>query len=233
MKRASSRPARDSRPRKPAVKRAYKLILFDLDGTLAESLTVGLEVMNGLRLLFGYGKLDAADPRLRTVHGMAFLRDILGLSLVKMIAWVPLFKFLVVRRADEIGVYPGWNETLKKLKRRYPLGIVTSSPEHYARTVLKNGGFHDFVVLKTGVRYHRKDAAIAQIMAERGLEAGDILYIGDELRDLEACRAVKVHFAAVSWGKDHEDLFKARRRQIRALLSEPEDLLKELGLTRD
>lgn len=227
MKKPASSLARIKR--RPS-RRRYELVLFDLDGTLAESLTVGLEVMNGLRLVFGYGKLDPVDPRLRMVHGMAFLRDILGLGLIKMIAWVPLFKFLVVRRAGEIGVYPGWTDTLKKIKRRYRLGIITSSPENYVRTVLENGGFSDFDIIVTGVRYHRKDAALAKIMAEQGVKADNILYVGDELRDLDACRKVKVPFAAVSWGKDHEDLFLARRRQIRTLLREPEDILGELGL---
>lgn len=219
----------------PAASRArgaakIKFIAFDLDGTLAESLTVGLEVMNGLRLVFGYAKLDPADPRLRLVHGMAFLRDILGLSLFKMIAWAPLFKFLVVRRAHEIGVYRGWADTLKKLKQRYRLGILTSSPEKYARTVLNNGGFSDFDVIKSGVRYHRKDAALAALLAEEGLRPDEIFYVGDEIRDLDACRKAKVPFVAVTWGKDHEDLFQGRKKEILALLREPEDILNLLML---
>jgi phosphoglycolate phosphatase len=36
----------------------------------------------------------------------------------------------------------------------------------------------------------------------------ELLYIGDEIRDLTACRNVGIPFIAVSWGKDHPDLFR-------------------------
>ena len=39
-------------------KKPKKLVLFDLDGTLANSLDVGLDTMNKIRFLFGYKKLD-------------------------------------------------------------------------------------------------------------------------------------------------------------------------------
>lgn len=205
-----------------------KLILFDLDGTLANSMQTGLIVMNRLRHLFGYGELKTDDPRLRKISGMAFVRDVLGLNILQMLVWSRLFKFLVTREADKIEVYPGWKTVIKRLKKKFRIGIVTSAPQTYTKTILKNSGLVDFDLIVTDVKYHRKDVRLKRILEEEGLAAHDVIYVGDELRDYLACEKHGISFVAVTWGKDHTDVFKPVQKKVLAMINTPARLLNAL-----
>lgn len=189
-------------------KQKYKLILFDLDGTLANSMEHGLAAMNLLRFLFGYKKLDKEDPNLRLVSGTDFVKQFLKLNFFQSLIWIILLKFLVSRSAPKIKLYSGVPTMLKALKKNFEIGLVTSAPQAYARTILKNGKIDLFDFLNMDVAYLGKDQSLKSILKKTEYLPNEILYIGDELRDGLACAKVGIPFLAVNWGKDHEVVFE-------------------------
>lgn len=202
-----------------------KLILFDLDGTIADSLMAGLGSMNQLRYFFGYKKLDPADPRLRLTTGMDFVKNILGLNILQVVLWSKLLKFLVTRQATTIGVYKGWKTALKSLKKKYELGLMTSAPRVYADTILGNAGLLNLFDLKvTDIKYHRKASSLKKILQNKKLKPDEVVYVGDETRDLQACLKCGVPFVAVNWGKDHESLFASLTHPLRGIIGRPAEL---------
>lgn len=210
---------------------APRVVLFDFDGTLADSLGVGLEEINRLALLFGYRKLDRDDPRLRTVAGMDFVKNVLGLGIVKMGVWAVVLKRLVVRRAGDIGVYPGWRTTLLALKKTgVSLGIVTSSSRQFVDTILTAADCDVFDFTVSDVPYHRKASGLKAALRQVKVRSSQAIYVGDERRDVEAAVSCGIPFVAVSWGKDHPDLL--RQTKISGMLAEPRQLLKLVSKTR-
>lgn len=206
-------------------KKNPKLILFDLDGTLAESLQIGLKTINQLRFLFGYKKLGENDERLRRVSGMRFAQEILGLNIFQMLIWIKLVKMLVIKQADKIGIYRGWKTRLKLLKKNYRLAVLTSSPETYAKTILRNAKInHHFEFIQSDISYHRKAKALKKILKNHNLKCKDVMYLGDELRDFNACQACNIPFVAVTWGKDHKDLFLPHQEKIIGIINSPKEL---------
>lgn len=201
-----------------------KLILFDLDGTLAQSLEIGLDTMNVLRFVFGYPKLSRHDPRLRQKSGIRFVRDVLKLNMVQFFFWMKLMKFLMSRQAEKIPIYAGWKETITKLKQSHKLGIITSSGLAYTQIILHRAGINCFDIIKADIKYHRKDQTLESLLASEHVLPQQVLYIGDELRDLEAAQKVKMPFVAVNWGKDDESVFAASSLKLRGVLHQPEDL---------
>ena len=45
-----------------------------------------------------------------------------------------------------------------------------------------------------------KPPKLRQVLRRYGMQPAEALYVGDEMRDAEAARAVGIAFAAVSWG---------------------------------
>ena len=70
-----------------------------------------------------------------------------------------------------------------------------------------------------GVGLFSKSAALRKIMKKNKLKTSDVIYIGDEVRDIEACKSVDVAIVAVTWGfndpqrlKDEEPMAVVRTR---------------------
>ena len=59
-------------------------------------------------------------------------------------------------------------------------------------------------------------------MKDNGFSAADILYVGDEVRDIKACNKVNVDIAFANWGVDaNEDLSSY---SVKYILENPSDL---------
>jgi phosphoglycolate phosphatase-like HAD superfamily hydrolase len=202
----------------------FQLVLFDLDGTLARSLEIGLETVNSLRFFFGYKKLYANDPRLRQHSGRDFVKHVLRLNPLQYLVWFSLMKILILRNGPRIRLYPGVKKVLTRLRGATRLGIVTSAPRTYARTILKKGGVDFFDVVLCGIAYHSKSAGLAKVLQRFAITSEEVLYIGDELRDGRACAELGIPFIGVDWGTDHRDVLK--RVPSLAIISRPEELLK-------
>lgn len=201
-----------------------RLVLFDLDGTLAKSLEIGLETVNSLRFLFGYEKLLPSDPRLRLHSGRDFVKHVLHLNPVQYVLWFSLMKVLILRNGSRIPLYPGVKPLLERLRGQLPLGIVTSAPRSYVRTILKRGGVDFFDAVLTGVAYHSKKAGLEKMLRRYHLKPHEVLYVGDERRDGEACATLGMPFIAVDWGKDHRDVLE--KTPALAIISTPRELLR-------
>ncbi len=205
-------------------KNFYKYVLFDLDGTLADSLEIGLQAMNRIRFLFGYKKLDKKDPRLRQISGPDFVKIVLGLNPLQAILWITLLKALVARQAHKIKLFPGTKALLKTLSQSTKTGVVTSAQPSYTKTILKNGGIWPLSVLETNVKYLEKDVRLIKLLKQLKLKPKEVLYVGDELRDAHACERSHIPFLAVDWGKDHADVFGSVTKV--GIVKRPQDILQ-------
>lgn len=206
-------------------RRKPSLVLFDLDGTLAQSLEVGLDTMNLIRFFFGYQKLSRDNPALRQKSGIEFVRDVLKLGIPQFAIWIQMMKGLMSLQAGKIPVYAGWREIIQNHLTKSTLGIVTSSGHKYTQTILQNAGLNHFEILETSVGYLRKDRVLKKILDAQKTAPSHALYIGDELRDMVAAHKVGIPFLAVSWGKDEAGVFEKSTLKPRGILNTPEELL--------
>ncbi|NEX21148.1 HAD-IA family hydrolase [Thiorhodococcus mannitoliphagus] len=129
-------------------------------------------------------------------------------------------------RADLMETPPvdGVVEALEALVARgYRVGILSSNAresvtEYAARHGLKG---LDFIV--GGAALLKKESALRRLLRRQRLAAREMLYVGDEVRDVEAARAVGVGAVAVSWGYNSaEGLARATPDH---LLNHPSELL--------
>ncbi len=81
------------------------------------------------------------------------------------------------------------------------LGVLSSNREDNIRRCLRANGVEQHFAFVVGYpRLFGKGKALKRIIRAERLERADVLYIGDEERDIEAAKKAGVKIAAVAWG---------------------------------
>jgi phosphoglycolate phosphatase len=178
----------------------YRLIVWDFDGTLADTVALALATYNELAPRHGCRPVD--DPA--AVRGMstrAFLRRH-GVSLVRLPRLLMEYRAVTRDRMATVRLFDGLAEVLAGLKGGgCRLGVLSSNSEENILTCLRANGvdaLFDFVI--DCPRLFGKARALRRLLRQQRLEPGRLLYVGDEVRDVQAARRAGVDAAAVGWG---------------------------------
>lgn len=191
---------------------AYRLAIFDFDGTLADSAAWFKGALNGVALEFGFRTVaDDEFAALRRLDTRAILRR-LDIPAWKLPLIARRLRGLAARDRDAIRPFPGTDAMIRQLKRRgVALAVVSSNAEESIRGVLGADLSREIDVIEGGVSLFGKAARIGRVLRRTGTPAGDAIAIGDEVRDIEAATAAGVAAGAVTWGYADPDLLRAHR----------------------
>lgn len=217
-------------------------ILFDLDGTLVDSLQLYLEAY---RLALEPMVDRMPTPEEVEAVGPAAERHLFRGLLGEERGNVAHRRFRDHYEAlhDELfeGVYPGVVESLDALRRRgRRLGIVTGKSRpawEVTRRRVELGPFHTVITEDEADAPKPSPDGLERALEELAAEPGRTVYVGDALRDLEAARAAGIRFAAALWGKGEAERpdFARRCREAGAwrVLERPGRLVDLLGPAED
>jgi phosphoglycolate phosphatase len=200
-------------------------IILDFDGTIVDSGPIFTSCMNELGKEFGYKKIEAG-PGLREESAHEIFTRRLGLSPERLNHWTVRFKALLKQRMVAAKPFKGMKEVFGHLITSYRVGILTSNSEEVVRHIFRNHGFGavDFVSCEAPIL--EKDRALHNLMKCEGLLRDETVYIGDEVRDIDACRQVGIPIVAVTWGFNSRAALEKRDPDY--LADSPEQLLKLL-----
>jgi phosphoglycolate phosphatase len=180
-----------------------KLVIFDFDGTLADSAGWFIETLPALAVRHRFHAPDAQE--LERLRGRP-TREVLTAMRIPMWRLPAIARDLRLRAAEEthrITLFDGVADAMLVLARSaVTLGIVSSNAEAHVRAVL---GAHAENVSAFACRASLlgKARLIRRVLRQTGVSASQAIYVGDELRDIAAARAAGVASAAVSWGYGH------------------------------
>lgn len=179
----------------------YKLVIFDFDGTLADSFGWLSAIFNEIADRFGFRRIDEAEgERLRGLGARQIVRE-LGIA-----GWkIPFIAIHVRRRmaADlgAIGLFPGVDAMLRGLAARgVAIAVVSSNSEANVRRVLGPELAALVTYFGCGAGLWAKPAKFRKLLRRAGVAPHEALAVGDELRDQEAARQVGLAFGAATWG---------------------------------
>ena len=209
--------------------RPLRLILFDFDGTLADSFQAVVAIVDRLAPKFGYPRLTPdVISRFRDFSSREVLQnsDIAG--------WQRLWLLYCVKRELKANLHQlrpiqGIEETLRGLRAAgYSLGIVTSNRRSTVQAFLSLMGWQDyFSWIEASHRIFSKDRAIARLRRRLHLTGNAVAYVGDETRDVEAARRAGVVSISVVWGFNSERALRGSQPDL--LIHHPQELLHWLG----
>lgn len=183
-----------------------KAIIFDFDGTLADSFKVVLEIAHSLT-----NRNQLVEPneiiRMRKMRMINVARE---LQIPKWL-WPTLIirgRSMMGRRIAEIQPFPGIAETLEAIhKDGYQMFIMTSNSQRNVDLFLATHGMSSFFSkVYGGIGLLGKARALRKILRDNHLQTTEAIYVGDEPRDIEGAKLVDMPCVAVAWGYNDPDL---------------------------
>ncbi|GAB4019003.1 HAD hydrolase-like protein [Spirosoma koreense] len=188
----------------------YKLVIFDFDGTLADSFPYFLSTVNILAETYNFPRIDPEDvDRLRGLDARQMMKH------AKLPAWkIPLiansFIRLMARDIDQIRLFDGIAELLEQLSRQgVRLAIVSSNSEANIRRVLGPDNAALITYYGCGTSLFGKQHKFKKAMTKSGARSDETLCIGDEIRDILAANEAAIACGVVGWGYTRADAFSA------------------------
>ena len=185
--------------------KGYRVVIFDFDGTLADSFPSFLVVLNKLAAEYHFKAVSREEiDTLRDKNSREVLRA-LEIPIYKLPIILARAKQELTSRIPGIEMTPGTREVLLELhKEEVQLGLLTSNSLENVTSFLANNALDLFAFTSTSSGLWGKARRLRKILAERGLAAGQVLYVGDETRDIEISRKIGVDVAAVTWGYNNK-----------------------------
>lgn len=200
------------------------VLIFDFDGTIADSPIEMIQIFNRIAKDYGLKPIKKEDhEKLRNLSSLETLK-FLGISLYKLPFISRRIRDEFKKDISDLKPIPGIIEMLKKLHERGELlGIMTSNSEENVKEFLKNHEmeFFEFVVGSSSM--FGKHKVLGKIIRERKLNQDEVIYVGDEARDIDAARKAKVKIISVTWGVNSKEFLS--RQNPDYLIDEPKALL--------
>ena len=206
----------------------YKLVIFDFDGTLADSYPWFLSVLEELSRKYRLPHLDRADlDRLRSLEVRQILKEY-HIPLWKVVIIGNHLKKMMAAQIEHIRLVSGMQAVLETLgKEGVRLALVTSNAEANVRRVLGPGNMAMFDFIESGVSMFGKKRKFQKILKQAGIPANQALSIGDEVRDLKSAQAASIPFGAVTWG--YTDVSALQAHAPEAVFSRPDQILEAMA----
>lgn len=186
------------------------LLVFDLDGTLADTEADLADAVNELRTRLGFGRLSR--PRIAAGVGQG-----VGHLLKMTVPAVPdalrvkhpdvyrEFQKIYLRRCTrKTRLYPGIREALRALPRGLILAVATNKPGGMSRKILRKlGVLHRFRAVVGGdeMRIRKPHPAVMiDLMKRFRATPSTTVLVGDSRFDMETAKRARVRSVACGWG---------------------------------
>jgi phosphoglycolate phosphatase len=206
-----------------------QLIIFDFDGTIADTLTVAVEIFNVVGCEFGLPKLTQeqfAELKQKRIHE---LMDLAGLSLVQLPMFIKRVREEFNTRREVVEPIAGMVEVIQHLHQAgFPMGILTSNTQANVLHFLDKFGINHFDFIVAPGSIFGKAGALKDILKKHKLKAKQVIMVGDEMRDIKAAHKCKVDIIAVDWGFNAPELLE--KGKPRFLARNPFQLIEIFGL---
>lgn len=200
-------------------------IIFDFDGTIANTFDRLRVIYNQIAPFFRCKQVSKEEQiRLKSCMPFEVMKEC-RVTFFK-IPWM----LLVARRKlykemEEVEPINEIVHALKELKHQgYTLGIMTSNSKKNVSMFLSRNGLKGiFCFISAHRSVFGKDKVIARLLKKRNIQKEKAVYIGDEVRDIEAAKRLDLKVVAVSWGfSSRENLEKLSPD---AIVDHPDHLL--------
>lgn len=182
-----------------------EMIIFDLDGTLWETEKITYKTANAVAKKYNLGKEITLDT-IRKTMGCTFTEAAYNYipELEKEERERIFSEILSIncKILEEFGgnVYDRLEETLKTLKNKYKLAIVSNCGDGYIESFLNSSKLTNyFVDYMAAAKYKVSKAdAIRKVMTRNAIN--DAIYVGDTIKDYEASKGANIEFVQAKYG---------------------------------
>ena len=211
---------------------ASRAVLFDFDGTLADTAPDLAAAVNKLRVKRGLAALEVRDVRPYASMGARGLLRI-GFGMTPDHPDYPMLREEFLDEYSKVlsvetRLFPQMAELLNALAARsIAWGIVTNKAMRFTERIVAALGLNPACVVCGDSTPHLKPHPAPLLLATQklNLSAERCVYVGDDLRDVQAARAAGMRSVAVEWGYHGADGDGPSSWNADALIAQPLELL--------
>lgn len=201
-----------------------KHILLDFDGTIADSWEVSFEILNSHAADYNFEPMSSdAASELTTAeilkkYQIGFLSQ---LNLVRKI------KSSLTSKMISIPIFQDFSQSLADISsanQKVVFSILTSNSEENVKKFIDKHQLKYITNIFSNSSLFGKHRSIRSYIKHYSLNPKNILYIGDEVRDMEGAKKANVASMAVGWGYD--PISKLESTEPNYLAKTPEEAKK-------
>lgn len=214
-------------------KTTYKAVIFDLDGTLINSLQDIADSMNRVLTAKGFPTHDYESYRYFVGRG---LRNLVGQTLSEEQRsdenisglYADLLKDYGKNCLQKTALYNGIPELLDVLKEKsLKLAILSNKADNFTKKIagelMSQWPFAEILGSKDGLPRKPDPTGALMVSKTLGVSPEEVLYVGDTSVDMKTAIAAGMFPVGVAWG------FRTRKELLengaRAIIDKPEELL--------
>jgi phosphoglycolate phosphatase len=206
----------------------YRLIIFDIDGTLVDSFPWFLRVLNDVADRFGFRRTAPDEVEAMRNAGVAEILERLAVPRWKLPLIVRHMRALKTQDLDQIPLFPGVDAVLAALfARGAVLAVVSSDTEANVRRSLGPANAALISHFACGASLFGKPQKFRSVLRRAGGPPAEAIAIGDEVRDIEAARTVGIACGAVAWG--YADIRALRAKDPDYVFERMDEIVAALG----
>jgi phosphoglycolate phosphatase len=184
-----------------------KHVIFDFDGTLVDSLPVVVRIANQM-----VPQLNIDEVELAAIRELP-ARDIIkrsGIPYWQLLRLMIKGKKIMGQHLDELRVFKGIDGMISSLHQQgFKISVVSSNTEENIRKVLKREAIEQYFSGVYGnVGLFSKSRVFKTVLKDQKAAASDAIYVGDEVRDIEAAHKARLPVISVTWGYNGETILK-------------------------
>ena len=191
--------------------RRFDACIFDLDGTLANTLTSIAHFGNATLERFGLPQIPTEQYKTLVGNGADKLMRRMLRTVGAQFSEEQIHEFRAYYdsqyESDPMALvepYPGIVELLTRLKEEgFQLGVLSNKPDNVARDIVEEmfpGLFHQAHGQREGIPTKPDPTAVLGIAKDFGVEPDRILYCGDSGVDMQTGKNAGMHPCGVLWG---------------------------------
>ncbi|KGR85639.1 MULTISPECIES: HAD-IA family hydrolase [Lysinibacillus] len=184
-----------------------KHIIFDFDGTLADSTAVFASAWNTLAQKYKFKGIELKEIDTLKKLSISERSKLFDFPMYKLPMILPQFYKLYRQSLNDVHLFEGMKEVLIEIdKRGYKILIISSNSKENILEFLKMNGIHCVADVLCSNRIFGKDKVMKKFLKEANVDSSDVVYIGDEQRDIVACKKAGVPIIWVEWGYDAKEV---------------------------
>ena len=206
----------------------YRSLVFDFDGTIADTLGETRHIFN--RIAPDYGIRQVEEHELDGLRHLSLkqLLDHLDIPKRRVPALIARGTGLMRGSITRLKLIDGMSEVLVELRRHADsFGILTSNASANVDLFLQTHGLREhFDFISSTSKLTGKAKHLKAIRKTFSLRPEQMLYVGDEIRDVKASQKAGIPIAAVTWGFNSRESLAAENPDY--LFTHPADFLRLL-----
>ncbi len=180
-----------------------KYCVFDFDGTIADSGIVVLDLLNELSVKYNFKPIQVNDVNNLLKLSIKERCELLNISLYKLPFLMIDLKKRYNKNIVSLKIFKDMYNTIYKLKNMgINLIILSSNSKENIQKFLTKNNMDVFVEIYSSNNLFGKEKVIDKFIKNYNVNKQDIIYIGDEERDIIACKKSDIRVIAVTWGYD-------------------------------